>query len=405
MRSKRLILARSACAAAALFASLSVQANAGENGFKVGVLSDMNGYASSTGGEGSVVAAQLAIDDAGKSINGKPIELISGDMQSRPDTAAALARNWYDTQNVDLIVDVPVLSVALAVQAVAREKHKMLLITAGLTTDLTRSQCSPWTVQWADDTSALAQGTVRALTAQGLEKWFFITADFAFGHALQRDATKVLEAAGGEVVGSVRAPMQTQDFASYLLEAQNSSADVVAFANASLDTIASVKQAGEFGLQKTKKLAALLVYISDVHAIGLQDAQGLYATSGFYWDTNDATRAFAKRFFEVRKAMPTKEQANVYAGLTNYFRALKETNSNDPDTVTKWLRGHPLDYFGQSTSLRADGRVMYDLGLYKVKSPEESKQPWDYYTKVATLSADQAYLPLDTTLCKSAAEP
>jgi branched-chain amino acid transport system substrate-binding protein len=376
---------------------------ANERSIKVGVLGDMTGYASSTGGEGSIVAAQFAIDDVGKSINGKPIELISGDMQSRPDIAVSIARKWFDVENVDFIVDIPVSSVALAVQAVARDKHKMLLIAGGLTTDLTRAQCSPWTIQWADDTSALAQGAVRALVAQGMKRWFFVTADFAFGHALQRDATKVLEAAGGEVVGSVRAPMQTQDFASFLLEAQASSADVVAFANASVDTIASVKQAGEFGLQKTKKLAALLVYISDVHSIGLQDAQGLYATSGFYWDENEASRAFAKRFFAARNAMPTKEQANVYSGLMNYFHAIKETGSDDPDTVMKWLRGHKLDYFGAQTSLRADGRVMYDVGLYQVKAPTESKAPWDYYNKVATLPAEQAFLPLDTTLCKSAA--
>jgi len=379
-------------------------AHAGEKAIKIGVLGDMSGYASSTGGVGAVTAARLAIEDVGGAIDGKPITLISADMQSKPDTAATIARQWFDQDGIDIIVDVPVSSVALAVQAVAREKHKVLLITAGLTTDLTREQCSPWTLQWADDTSALAQGTVRALVAQGLRKWFFVTADFAFGHALQRDATAILQAAGGELVGSVQAPMQTTDFSSYLITAQSSPAQVVAFANASIDTITSIKQAGEFGLAASgKKLAALLVYISDVHSIGLADAQGLYVTSGYYWDESEASRAFARRFFAIQHAMPTKEQANIYAGLTNYFRAVKETGGDAADPVMTWLKSHPLDYFGRQTTLRADGRVMYDLALYQVKSPAESKAPWDYYKKIAEVPAEQAFLPLDAARCPSAA--
>jgi branched-chain amino acid transport system substrate-binding protein len=378
-------------------------AMAGEKVIKVGVLGDMSGYASSTGGVGAVTAARLAIEDAGGSINGKPIDLVSADMQSKPDIAATIAREWFDQGGVDIIVDIPVSSVALAVQAVGREKHKVLLITAGLTTDLTRDQCSPWTLQWADDTSALSQGTVRALIGQGLRKWFFVTANFAFGHALQRDATAVLQAAGGEVVGSAQAPMQTGDFSSFLIAAQSSPAQVVAFANASIDTITSIKQVGEFGLARSgKKLAALLIYLSDVHAIGLADAQDLYVTTGFYWDESEASRAFAQRFFAVQHAMPTKEQANIYAGLTNYFRAIRETSADGADPVMAWLRSHDLDYFGRRTTLRADGRVMYDLALYQVKSPAESKAPWDYYKKIADVPADQAFLPLDPVRCPSA---
>jgi branched-chain amino acid transport system substrate-binding protein len=379
-------------------------ASADDHGIKVGVLADMSGYASSTGGQGAVTAAQMAVDDTGKAVAGKPISVVSADMQSKPDIAASIARKWFDEDGVDIVVDVPVSSVALAVQGVARDKHKSMLTTAGLTTELTRGQCSPWTMQWADDTSALSQGTVRALAKKGLRKWFFVTADFAFGQALQRDATAVLQSAGGEVVGSVKAPMQTSDFSSFLLEAQSSTAQVVAFANASVDTINSIKQAGEFGLAKSgKQLAALLVYISDVHSIGLDNAQGLFVTSGFYWDESDAARAFAKRFFAIQHAMPTKEQANIYAGLMNYFHAVQTVGSADPDKVTAWLKSNTLDYFGRPVTLRADGRVMYDLTLYQVKSPAESHEPWDYYKKVAAVPAAQAFLPLDASLCRSAA--
>jgi len=375
-------------------------AQAGENAIKVGVLGDMSGYASSTGGVGSVTAARLAIEDAGPTIGGKPIELITADMQSKPDIAASIARQWFDQEGMDIIADIPVSSVALAVQAVGREKHKALLITAGLTTDLTRGQCSPWTMQWADDTSALSQGTVRLLVEQGLKKWFFVTADFAFGTALQRDATNVIQAVGGEVVGSVRAPMATNDFSSFLVQAQASEAQVVAFANASIDTINSIKQAGEFGLTKGgKKLAALLMYVSDVHSIGLANAQGLYVTSGFYWDESDKSRAFADRFMAVEHQMPTKEQANIYAGLINYFAAIKATGSDQAETVMRWLHTHTLDYFGRPVTLRIDGRVLYDLTLYQVKSPAESKAPWDYYKKIAVVPAGQAFLPLDPALC------
>jgi branched-chain amino acid transport system substrate-binding protein len=372
---------------------------AGENAIKVGVLGDMSGYASSTGGVGSVTAARLAIEDVGSAIAGKPIELISADMQSKPDIAASIARQWFDQEGVHIIADIPVSSVALAVQVVGRERHKVLLINGGLTTDLTRTQCSPWTMQWADDTSALSQGTVRMLTQQGLKTWFFVTADFAFGTALQRDATAVIQSLGGEVVGSVRAPMATNDFSSFLVQAQSSSAQVVAFANASVDTINSVKQAGEFGLAHSKTLAALLMYVSDVHSIGLGNAQGLYVTSGFYWDESDRSRSFADRFMADQHVRPTKEQANVYAGLVNYFAAVKATGSTDGDAVMAWLHSHTLDYFGRPASLRIDGRVLYDLTLYQVKSPAESTGPWDYYKKIAAVPAKDAFLPLDPALC------
>jgi len=300
-----------------------------------------------------------------------------------------------------VIADLPGSNIALAVQVLGREKHRIILNTGGLTTDLTRGQCSPWSIQWADDTSALSQGTVRALLAQGLRKWFFVTADFAFGHALQRDATKVLQDNGGEVVGSVQHAMETDDFSTYLVAAQSSRAQVVAFANSAVNTINSIKQAAEFGLGKSKSLAALLVYISDVNSLGLPAAQGLYVTSGLYWDESDATRAFARRFFAIHNKMPTREQANIYAGLLNYFRAVKETGSDAPDTVMAWLHTHTLDYFGRPVTLRADGRVLYALTLYQVKTPEESKYSWDYYKKVADVPAQQAFLPMDSTLCHS----
>jgi branched-chain amino acid transport system substrate-binding protein len=246
---------------------------------------------------------------------------------------------------------------------------------------------------------------VRTLVEQGLKKWFFVTADFAFGTALQRDASNVIQSLGGEVTGSVRAPMATNDFSSFLVQAQSSTAQVVAFANASVDTINSVKQAGEFGLAHTKKLAALLMYVSDVHSIGLANAQGLYVTSGFYWDESDKSRAFANRFMAIRHQRPTKEQANVYAGLVNYFAAIKATGSTEAEVVMPWLHSHTLEYFGRPVTLRIDGRVMYDLTLYQVKSPAESTAPWDYYRKIATVPARGAFLPLDPELCPYAKPP
>ena len=386
-----------------LAAFTAARAGSPDQPVKIGVLGDFSGYASSTGGTGAVTAARLAVEDA-KAKLGRPAEIVTADAQSKPDIAASVARRWFDQDGVDIIVDIPVSSIALAVQAIGLEKHKVLLTTAGLTTELTRAQCSPWTMQWADDTSALAQGTVRTLVAQGLKTWFFVTADFAFGHAMQADATKVLQAAGGSVAGDVSTPMMTADFSSALIAAQASPAQVVAFANASVDTINSIKQAGEFGLsQSGKRLAALLIYISDVNSIGLATAQGLYVTSGFYWDESDASRAFADRFFAIQHAMPTKEQANIYAGLMNYFAAVKAVGSTDADATAAWLHSHTLDYFGRPVTVRADGRVLYDLTLYQVKSPAESKRPWDYYKKVTTIGAAEAFLPMDAAICKYAA--
>ena len=398
----RLLLGGTMLAGAVVGAALPATAQAGEKAIKVGVLGDMSGYASSTGGAGAVLAAKLAAEDFGNAINGRPIEIVSADMQSKPDVAATIARQWFDRDAVDMIVDIPVSSVALAVQAVGREKHKVLITTGGLTTALTRQECSPWTIQLADDTSSLAQGTVRALAAQGLKKWFFITADFAFGTQMQADATKVLTSLGGSVSGSVRAPMGNADFSSFLLAAQASDADVVALANASSDTDNSVKQAGEFGLTKTKKLAALLMYTNDIESIGLNLAQGLYITDSFYWDANDASRAFAKRYFAQLHKMPGREQAYVYSGTVNYLRAVKAVG-DDSDKVMHELRQTGIDVFGTHAPLRADGRPIYDVSVWQVKSPAESKYPWDYEKHVATVPAAQAFMPMDTNACKVAA--
>jgi len=395
IRLRTVLLAMVLCTAVA-----SYGARAGEKAIKVGVLTDMDGFAAETGGPGSVVAAQLAIDDFKSAINGKPIVLLSADMQDKPDVASSIARQWFDRDGVDIIADLPVSTVGLAVQGVARDRHKVLLITPSLTTELTGKQCSPWSIDFADDTSALSQGTVRAMVGQGFKSWFFITADFAFGHALEHDAIEVLKQAGGTVVGTIQNPVNTTDFASYIVAAQASKAQVVAVSDPSLDTINAIKEASEFGLtQGGQQLAALLMYISDIHSLGLKVAQGLSVTSGFYWDQNEQSRAFAKRFSDRAGRPPTKEQANIYAGLVAYFQAIKDIGSDDPDSVIANMRTRKIDYFGKQATLREDGRVMYDVTLYRVKKPEESKAPWDYYTKVADVPAQTAFLPLAGSAC------
>jgi len=318
-----------------------------------------------------------------------------------PTTAdAPTARRWFDVDQVNAITDLPVSSVALAVQEVGRQMGKVLLISAGATVDLTGPACAPYSTQWSDDTYSLAVATVKAIMAQGGKSWFFITADFAFGHAMERDATTFITANGGKVLGSVRHPISSSDFSSYVLAAQASKADVVAFANSGNDTINSIKQAGEFGLAAAgQRLAGFLVFINDVHGIGLAAAQGLTITEGFYWDQNEATRSFAKRFFETMKKMPSKEQANTYLAVRHYLKAVDAAKTEDPATITKTMREMPVDYFDQKAWIREDGRVMHDLTLYEVKKPSESKYPWDYYKSLRTIPADEAFRPLSEGHC------
>jgi len=388
-------------AGAALTALLSAGgALAGQNAIKIGVMIDGSGFAQDIGGAGAVTAAEMAAADYGGKALGKPIQIISADMQNKPDVASSIARQWFDQDQVDAITDLPVSSVGLAVQQVGKEKKKVLLISAAATAELTGAQCSPTSIQWADDTEALANGTAKAIVASGGKKWFFITADFAFGAAMEGAASAVIKAAGGEVVGDVKHPLGTNDFSSYLLKAQASGANIIGLANVGLDSIATIRQAGEFGItQGGQQLAGFIVFISDIHSLGLKTAQGTYVTTGFYWDDNEATRAFAKRFFEKRQRMPTKEQANTYAAVLHYLKAIDAAKTDDAEKVTAQMKAMPTDYFGRAGSIRQDGRVLYDLALYQVKKPEESKYPWDYYKKVRDITAAEAFRPLATGGC------
>jgi branched-chain amino acid transport system substrate-binding protein len=387
-------------AAAALGALVAAPATAGDKVVRIGVMGDMSGFASDVGGQGAVLAAEMAAADHGPKANGKPIEIISGDMQNKPDVGAAMARRWFETQDVDAITDLPVSSVALAVQEVGRSMGRLLLVSAGAIADLSGSACAPYSTEWADDTYALATSTVKAIMANGDKSWFFITADFAFGNAMERDATTVITAHGGQVVGGVKHPLASSDFSSFVLAAQASKAKVVAFANSGNDTVNSIKQAAEFGLVSGgQRLAGFLVFINDVHAIGLQTAQGLTITEGFYWDESDPARAFSKRFFEKMKKMPSKEQANTYLAVRHYLKAVDAAKSEEPKSVTEQMRKIPVDYFGKKGWIREDGRMLHDLTLYEVKKPAESKYPWDYYKPIRTIPAEEAFRPLAEGKC------
>jgi branched-chain amino acid transport system substrate-binding protein len=371
-----------------------VQAWAGEKAVKIGILGDQSGPYSDLGGPGSVLAAQMAADDYGGKVLGKPIEIIAADMQNKPDVASSIARHWFDVDGVDAIADVPLTSVALAVQSVAREKKKMLLITAAASADLTGKACSPYTVHWMDDTRSLSVGTGRAVVAAGGKQWFFLTPDYAFGAAMERAASAAVTAAGGTVAGSAKFPLGTQDYSSFLLTAGSSPATIFALSTVGGDTITAVKQAAEFGLtQNDRKIVVFLMFLPEVHAIGLAAAHGLYITDGFYWDENEKTKAWSKRFFERMKKMPSKSQANTYAAVTNYLKALDAAKSDDADAVSKQLKAAPVDYFGKSAVIRQTGRVAYDLTVYEVKKPDESKYPWDYYKPVRTVTAEEAFGP------------
>jgi branched-chain amino acid transport system substrate-binding protein len=360
---------------------------------KIGVLSDMSGLYSDIGGPGSVEAARMAIADFGGSLHGKKIELVSAGHQTRPDVGSVIATQWFGSDGVDAIVDVPNSSVALAVQEIARNKNKVLLVSGAAASDLTGKACSPTSVHWTYDTLALANGTGAALVKAGGDTWFFITADYAFGHNLERDTSKVVEEYGGIVLGSVLAPLSTADFSSYLLQARNSKVKGIGLANAGGDTINSIKQAGEFGiLEGGQKLAGLLVFISDTHSLGLQAAQGLHLTSAFYWDQDDATRAWSKRFMDEMKREPTMVQAGVYSAIMHYLAAIKATGSDDGPTVVKQMKATAVnDFMTKNGKIREDGSLVRDMYLFEVKKPSESKGPWDYYKQIAVIPGEEGF--------------
>ena len=378
---------------------------ADDKNVKIGVLNDMNSLYADIGGPNSVVAANMAIEDSGLRAKGWKIEVLSGDHQNKPDVGVNISRQWIDNDKVDIITDTPNSGVALAVSNVAREKNIVMLNSGAATADLTGKYCTPNTISYTFDTYMLANGTGKALTKAGGDSWFFLTADYAFGHALERDTSAVVTANGGKVLGSVKHPLNTSDFSSFLLRAQSSKAKIVGLANAGGDTTNAIKQASEFGLVAGgQKLAALLLFINDVHALGLKTAQGLTFTESFYWDLNDQTRAWSQRFIKLspKGTMPSMTVAGVYAGVLHYLKALEALGGNPHDgaRVVAKMKEIPTDdpLFGKGP-LRIDGRRIIPAYLFEVKKPEESKYPWDYYKLVATISPEDAAKPLEASEC------
>ncbi|EJN07774.1 ABC-type branched-chain amino acid transport system, periplasmic component [Bradyrhizobium sp. YR681] len=389
----------------ALTFALAGVASAQDKTVKIGALSDQSGLYADLGGPGSTLAAQMAVEDSGLAAKGWKIDIISGDHQNKPDIGTAIARQWFDVDKVDIIVDVPNSGVALAVNNVIKEKNGVYINSGAATSDLTNAQCSPNTVHWTYDTYMLAHTTGQALVKAGGDTWFFLTADYAFGAALERDTTAVITANGGKVVGGVKHPLNTPDFSSFLLQAQASKAKIIGLANAGGDTTNSIKQAAEFGIVKGgQKLAALLLFLTDVKAIGLETAQGLNFTETFYWDMNDQTRAFSKRFAEKMKsnAPPTMVQAGVYAGVRHYLKTLEALGGNPHDgvKVVEKMKSIPTedDLFGKG-EIQPNGRTIHSAYLFEVKKPSESKGPWDFYKLVGTVPGDQAFTPLSESKC------
>jgi branched-chain amino acid transport system substrate-binding protein len=388
-----------ALAASALTAT-GAAAQVSDDVVKIGVLADMNGLYSDLSGAGSVAAAQMAVADFGGTVLGRRIEVVSADHQNRPDVGANITRRWIDREQVDVVVDVPVSSIAFAVQEITRERNRAFLISSSGSSDLTGRACSPVSVHWTYDTYALAHATGGELLRRGADTWFFITADYAFGHALERDAMAVVKAAGGRVLGGVRHPQDTSDFSSYLLQARASGARVIALANAGGDTINAIKQANEFGIARTQQVVGLLTYISDVHSLGLQHAQGLLLASAFYWDMDDGTRAWTRRFLARVDKVPTMANAGVYGAVLHYLKAVDAARTDDATKVVRAMKELPInDVFTKGGSVREDGRVMRNIYLFQVKTPAESRYRFDYYKLLATVPAEQAFRPLAEGAC------
>jgi branched-chain amino acid transport system substrate-binding protein len=395
------IRALAACASAIALLSGAAQAEISGNAIKIGVMNDQSGLYADLAGQGSVEAARMAVEDLGGSVAGANIEVLSADHQNKPDVGSNIVRQWIDVDGVDVIVDVPTSSVALAVNEIVKEKDRVFLVSGAATTQLTGEACSPNTIHWTYDTYALAVGTGRAMVQEGGDSWFFITADYAFGHQLEEDTSTVVKEEGGEVLGSVRHPLSTADFSSYLLQAQGSGAKVIGLANAGTDTTNAIKQAHEFGItQAGQQLASLLLFLTDVNALGLEVAQNLVLTTGFYWDMNDETRAWSERFNERVGQMPTMVQAGVYSAVSHYLNAIEAAGSDDAKTVVEQMKATPVnDFFAKNGTIRADGRMVHDMYLARVKTPDESQGQWDYYEILRTIPGDQAFLPLSESTC------
>ncbi|WP_211112619.1 ABC transporter substrate-binding protein [Azospirillum sp. SYSU D00513] len=368
---------------------------------KIGILNDQSGVYAEFGGRSSYEAARMAVEDFGGTVLGKPVEVITADHQNKADIASVVARQWYDVDRVDTIMELTTSSVALAVQAVSKEKKKIDIVTGAATAELTGAQCSPYGFHWAYDTRALAVGTGGAMVKQGGGTWYFLTADYAFGHSLEAETSRYVKSQGGQVVGSVRHPLSNSDYSSFLLQAQGSKAKVIGLANAGLDTSNAIKQASEFGIvQGGQKLAALLFTLAEVHGLGLEAAQGLVLTEGWYWDQNDKTRAFADRFMKRTNKMPNMIHVGTYSAVLQYLKAVKQAGTDATEPVAKALHEMPVqDVFAENGKVLPNGRMVHDMYLFEVKAPSESKQPWDYYKQLATIPGDQAYAKAEESGC------
>ena len=384
-------IARVAAAAVLTAVAATAPAQVSNDVVKIGVLTDMTGAYSDLAGPGSVVAAQMAAEDFGGKVLGKPIVVVSADHQNKADLASNVARKWFDEQQVDAVVDLVSSSTALAVMPVAAEKKRITLLSGPGSTPIEGDKCTAYNVHYTYNTYSMAAGTGRAVVQNGGNTWFFITADYVFGKSLQGDTAKVVTASGGKILGDVRAPFPTTDFSSYLLQAQASGAKIIGLANAGADTI---KQANEFGITKKQNLAGLLVFLSDIHSLGLGTAKGMYLTTAFYWDRDEESRKWSKRFFEKHKKMPTMVQAGVYSELMHYFKAIQAAKTDDADKVMAKMKELPVnDFFAKNGKIGADGLMRHDMYLAQVKSPEESKYAWDYYKIVKTIPAADAFEP------------
>ncbi|WP_315759417.1 MULTISPECIES: ABC transporter substrate-binding protein [unclassified Bradyrhizobium] len=367
---------------------------------KIGILNDQSGVYADYGGKYSVEAARMAIEDFGGEVLGQKVELVTADHQNKPDLASSIARRWYDTEGVDMITELTTSSVALAIQDLSKEKKKIDIVVGAATSRISGDACTPYGFHWAYDTRALAVGTGGALVESGGDTWFFMTADYAFGYALEKDTSDIVTSKGGKVLGSVRIPLNSSDFSSFLLQAQSSKAKIIGLANAGLDTTNSIKQAAEFGIVKGgQKLAGLLMTLSEVHGLGLEAAQGLILTEGFYWDRDDKSRAFSERFMKRTGRMPSMIHAGTYSATLSYLKAVKAAGTKDSDAVAAKLKELPVDDAFAQGKVLANGRMVHDMYLFEVKKPSESKKPWDYYKQLATVPGDKAFFTAKESGC------